>query len=119
MDNVAKMANGVLERLGLSMDGGREIRRQPLPSTLYQSDDLNSVLSEASQNRIDLQGITSGQIPGLAPIPVPGFPGPQDIPTVPGVNTIPGLSNFNYVVSGQLNLVVCSACFRLASSFLK
>jgi len=34
-------------------------------------------------------------------IPVPGFAGPQDAPTVPGVNTIPGLSNFNYIV-GQL-----------------
>jgi hypothetical protein len=65
-----------------------------------------------------LQGVASGQIPGLAPIPVPGFAGryiilifdriivfltyecsgPQEIPTVPGVNTIPGLSNFNYVV---------------------
>lgn len=72
------MANGILEKLGLSM-GGKEIRRQPeaLPSSLYQSDDINAVLSEASQNRIDLQGITSGQIPGLAPIPVPGFAGPQ------------------------------------------
>ena len=48
-----------------------------------------------------LKGLASGQIPGLAPIPVPGFAGPQDSPTVAGVNTIPGLSNFNYII-GQL-----------------
>ncbi|KAI1732370.1 LiPocalin-Related protein [Ditylenchus destructor] len=103
MERATGVANGILEKLGLNM-GGREIRRQPdpLPSSLYQSDDLNAVINEASQNRIDLQGLASGHsIPGLAPIPVPGFAGPQDIPTVPGVNTIPGLSNFNYVV-GQL-----------------
>jgi hypothetical protein len=38
---------------------------------------------------------------GLAPIPVPGYGSPGDTPNVPGVNTIPGLSNFNYIV-GQL-----------------
>ncbi|KFD52997.1 hypothetical protein M514_06113 [Trichuris suis] len=46
-------------------------------------------------------GLTSGKLPGVAPIPVPGFPGPQDIPSIPGVNTIPGLDAFNYIV-GQL-----------------
>jgi lipocalin len=102
LDNAAKLTNSVLERLGLSMDGGREVRRkEPSSASYFQADDLNAIVNEASQNRIDLQGITSGQIPGLAPIPVPGYPGPHDIPTIPGVNTIPGLSNFNYVV-GQL-----------------
>ncbi|KAI6226487.1 hypothetical protein M3Y99_01287600 [Aphelenchoides fujianensis] len=108
MEKVANYANKVLENLGMSMGGGggggeKEVRRKepPLPSTLYQADELNSIVNEASQNRVDLQGLTSGQIPGLAPIPVPGYPGPAEIPTVPGVNTIPGLSNFNYVV-GQL-----------------
>jgi hypothetical protein len=100
MEKVANYANRVLENLGISMDG-RDVRRRepPLPSSLYQADELNSIVSDASQNRVDLQGITSGQIPGLAPIPVPGYPDAQNIPTVPGVNTIPGLSNFNYVVS--------------------
>lgn len=100
-------ANSLLDRLGLTgpavsdNNQQREIRRQPFPAS-YQSDaDLNTVLSEASQNRVDLQGLASGNIPGLAPIPVPGFAGPAEAPTVPGVNTIPGLSNFNYVV-GQL-----------------
>ncbi|KIH62183.1 hypothetical protein ANCDUO_07536 [Ancylostoma duodenale] len=68
---------------------------------LVKTDDLNAVIAEANANRVDLQGIASGQIPGLAPIPVPGYPGPQDVPVIPGVNTIPGLSNFNYLV-GQL-----------------
>lgn len=83
------------------MDSGKEVRRrEPYSSDApsFQSDDFNSIINEASQNRVDLQGLASGQIPGLAPIPVPGFAGPQDVPTVPGVNTIPGLSNFNYVV---------------------
>ncbi|KAI6177325.1 hypothetical protein M3Y97_00894400 [Aphelenchoides bicaudatus] len=102
MEKVTSYANRVLENLGLNMDG-RDVRRAepPLPSTLYQSDELNSIVNEASQNRIDLQGITSGKIPGLAPIPVPGYGSPADTPNVPGVNTIPGLSNFNYIV-GQL-----------------
>uniref|UniRef100_A0A1I7ZB62 Lipocln_cytosolic_FA-bd_dom domain-containing protein n=1 Tax=Steinernema glaseri TaxID=37863 RepID=A0A1I7ZB62_9BILA len=102
-ENLAQMgelASGVLERLGLSVGNDREVRRKE-PSSFIPSDDISQLVNEASSNRIDLQGITSGQIPGLAPIPVPGFPGPSDIPTVPGVNTIPGLSNFNYVV-GQL-----------------
>uniref|UniRef100_A0A914C622 Lipocalin domain-containing protein n=1 Tax=Acrobeloides nanus TaxID=290746 RepID=A0A914C622_9BILA len=101
LDRLSNLANSVLERLGLAAGEGSSVRRKPLPSTLYQTDDLDEIVNEASQNRIDLQGLTSGQIPGLAPIPVPGFPGPQDIPSIPGVNTIPGLSNFNYVV-GQL-----------------
>ena len=47
------------------------------------------------------QGLASGQFAGIAPIPVPGFAGPQDIPRIPGVNTIPGLDVWNYMV-GQL-----------------
>lgn len=66
---------------------------------------MNSVINEANANRVDLQGIASGQIAGLAPIPVPGFPGPQDVPVIPGVNTIPGLSNFNYLVSFEFIFV--------------
>ncbi|KAL1284806.1 NAD-dependent histone deacetylase SIR2 [Trichinella pseudospiralis] len=46
-------------------------------------------------------GFSSGKLPGIAPIPVPGFPGPQEVPQIPGVNTIPGLDSFNYLV-GQL-----------------
>ena len=99
MDKVSEVANEFLERLGITYEGREVRRKEPLPSTLYQSDDVNAIINEADQNRIDLQGITSGQIPGLAPIPVPGFGAPQDVPTVPGVNTIPGLKNFNYVVS--------------------
>jgi lipocalin len=101
LDKVSEVANEFLERLGLTYEGREVRRKEPLPSTLYQSDDVNAIINEANENRIDLHGITSGQIPGLAPIPVPGFGAPQDIPTVPGVNTIPGLKNFNYVV-GQL-----------------
>lgn len=99
LDKVGEVANEFLERLGLTYEGREVRRKEPLPSTLYQSDDINNIINEANQNRVDLQGLTSGQIPGLAPIPVPGYPGPQDVPTVPGVNTIPGLKNFNYVVS--------------------
>ncbi|VDD93873.1 unnamed protein product [Enterobius vermicularis] len=100
VDKAAEIADNVLNRIGLSLDG-RTVRRKPLKATEYQAEELNSLVKEANQNRIDLHGMTSGQIPGLAPIPVPGFPGPQDVPTIPGVNTIPGLSNFNYLV-GQL-----------------
>lgn len=66
MEKVTSYANKVLENLGISMDG-RDVRRSepPLPSTLYQADELDSIVNEASQNRVDLQGITSGQIPGL------------------------------------------------------
>ncbi|CAD5223070.1 unnamed protein product [Bursaphelenchus xylophilus] len=104
LEKVSTFANNVMERMGISWGGDeREVRRRepPLPSSLYQSDDLNSIVETAGQDRVDLQGLTSGQIPGLAPIPVPGFPGESDNPTVPGVNTIPGLRNFNYLV-GQL-----------------
>lgn len=94
---ISEIADSVLNQLGLSTDfNGR--RYKPLSASSFQNDDINSVISEANQNRIDLQGIASGQIPGLAPIPVPAFPGPQDVPAIPGVNTIPGLSNFNYLV---------------------
>ncbi|KAE9553154.1 hypothetical protein FO519_003633 [Halicephalobus sp. NKZ332] len=101
LDKIGEMATDFLERIGMGYEGREVRRREPLPSTLYQSDDINGIINEANQNRVDLQGLTSGQIPGLAPIPVPGYPGPSDVPTVPGVNTIPGLKNFNYVV-GQL-----------------
>ena len=62
-------------------------------------------------------GIASGQIAGLAPIPVPGFPGPQDVPTVPGVNTIPGLSNFNYLVSSSSRFFILG--FLLVNPIMK
>ncbi|MCP9265884.1 Protein CBR-LPR-5 [Dirofilaria immitis] len=96
---ISEIADSVLNQLGLSSDfNGR--RYKPLAASgSFQNDDINTVISEANQNRIDLQGIASGQIPGLAPIPVPAFPGPQDVPAIPGVNTIPGLSNFNYLIS--------------------
>lgn len=96
---IGQVADSILERLGFNGGDPKNIRRAP--SSFYQSDDLNSVINEAGANRVDLQGVASGNIPGLAPIPVPGFPGPQDAPTIPGVNTIPGLSNFNYLI-GQL-----------------
>ncbi|KAE9415464.1 hypothetical protein Angca_000557 [Angiostrongylus cantonensis] len=98
---VGEVAESILNRLGFGIKDNKNVRRAPLSSSLYQTDDLNAVIAEASANRVDLQGIASGQIPGLAPIPVPGYPGPQDVPVIPGVNTIPGLSNFNYLV-GQL-----------------
>uniref|UniRef100_A0A7E4UQP6 Lipocln_cytosolic_FA-bd_dom domain-containing protein n=1 Tax=Panagrellus redivivus TaxID=6233 RepID=A0A7E4UQP6_PANRE len=97
LDRVGVVAGEFLERLGFS--NGREVRRRE--PNYFQNDDINSIVEGANENRIDLQGLTSGQIPGLAPIPVPGYGAPQDAPTVPGVNTIPGLKNFNYVV-GQL-----------------
>jgi len=103
VDKATSFTNSLLERLGLAsnqkVDHQKEIRMQPTPA-FYQTD-LTGLGADLASNRIDLQGLASGQIPGLAPIPVPGFAGPQDAPTVPGVNTIPGLSNFNYIV-GQL-----------------
>lgn len=97
------VASSVLSSLGLQADGRRRSpgsSARQFPETAFQSDaGLANFLGQS--NTVDLQGIASGQIPGLAPIPVPGFPGPQDVPTIPGVNTIPGLSNFNYLV-GQL-----------------
>ncbi|CAL2049411.1 CBN-LPR-4 protein [Caenorhabditis brenneri] len=98
---VGEVAESILDKLGFSTRDEKDVRRAPVPSSFFGSDDVNQVIEEANANRVDLQGITSGQIPGLAPIPVPGFPGPQDAPVIPGVNTIPGLSNFNYLV-GQL-----------------
>ncbi|KAK6110741.1 hypothetical protein QQG55_40910 [Brugia pahangi] len=96
---ISEIADSILNQLGLSSDfNGRRYKPLVAPSS-FQNDDINSVIAEANQNRIDLQGIASGQIPGLAPIPVPAFPGPQDVPAIPGVNTIPGLSNFNYLIS--------------------
>jgi len=80
--------NTLLERLGLVGPAGgnteqREVRRQP-PTPLYQTDaDLNAVLAEASQNRVDLQGVASGQIPGLAPIPCRGLPDHRRFPPSP------------------------------------
>ena len=90
----------ILNCPSLQLVNAQSPRRQP-PSSLssYQSDALSQFLGQS--NAVDLQGIASGQIPGVAPIPVPGYPGPQDVPTIPGVNTIPGLNNFNYLV-GQL-----------------
>ncbi|KAL7072091.1 hypothetical protein ACQ4LE_008978 [Meloidogyne hapla] len=104
VDKATTFTNSLLERLGLASnqkaENQKEIRRHPAPA-FFQTDDLTGLGADLASNRIDLQGLASGQIPGLAPIPVPGFAGPQDAPTVPGVNTIPGLSNFNYIV-GQL-----------------
>ncbi|GMT06257.1 hypothetical protein PENTCL1PPCAC_28431 [Pristionchus entomophagus] len=104
---IGEVAENILERLGFNVrpegqQGSSNLRRAPLPSSLLQSDALNELVDEAGQNKIDLDGIASGaSINGLAPIPVPGFPGPSEVPSIPGVNTIPGLSNFNYLV-GQL-----------------
>ncbi|VDK84654.1 unnamed protein product [Litomosoides sigmodontis] len=112
---ISEIADSVLNQLGLSTDfDGR--RYKPQASSSFQNDDINSVISEANQNRIDLQGIASGQIPGLAPIPVPAFPGPQDVPAIPGVNTIPGLSNFNYLVSQLFPQMIPPANTLLGSS---
>lgn len=98
MKKIGEVADNILYRLGISTDG-RNRRYKPSPSSEYHLDELNSVINEANENRIDLQDISNGQIPGIAPIPVPGFPGPQDIKPIAGVNTIPGLKNFNYLVS--------------------
>uniref|UniRef100_A0A0N5B3Q8 Lipocalin domain-containing protein n=1 Tax=Strongyloides papillosus TaxID=174720 RepID=A0A0N5B3Q8_STREA len=110
IERAGKIAEGILSRFGLNFNPDTPTETpttttiaSPLPETQFQSD-FESLIAEAAASGtpgLDIQGLTSGQIPGLAPIPVPGFPGPQDIPTVPGVNTIPGLSNFNYIV-GQL-----------------
>ncbi|KAL3088594.1 hypothetical protein niasHT_023212 [Heterodera trifolii] len=105
VEKATSFTNSLLERLGLAGQNDAQqqkgdIRRQP-PVASYQTDELAALGADLAANRIDLHGLASGQIPGLAPIPVPGFAGPQDAPTVPGVNTIPGLSNFNYIV-GQL-----------------
>uniref|UniRef100_A0A1I8AYV8 Uncharacterized protein n=1 Tax=Meloidogyne hapla TaxID=6305 RepID=A0A1I8AYV8_MELHA len=92
VDKATTFTNSLLERLGLASnqkaENQKEIRRHPAPA-FFQTDDLTGLGADLASNRIDLQ------------IPVPGFAGPQDAPTVPGVNTIPGLSNFNYIV-GQL-----------------
>ncbi|KAF8353843.1 lpr-4 [Pristionchus pacificus] len=103
---IGEVAENILERLGFNVrpegqTNESNVRRAPLPSSLLQQDDLNAIVDEAGQNRIDLTGIASGNFDKFAPIPVPGYPGPSDVPSIPGVNTIPGLSNFNYLV-GQL-----------------
>ncbi|CAI4232163.1 unnamed protein product [Auanema sp. JU1783] len=108
-----EVAEGILERLGIPEEG-RELRRAP--STGFGSEDLNSIINDNGANRVDLQGIASGQIAGLAPIPVPGFPGPQDVPAIPGVNTIPGLSNFNYLIGQLVPQIIPPANTLLGSS---
>ncbi|CAD6193028.1 unnamed protein product [Caenorhabditis auriculariae] len=115
---VGQVAESILEKLGFSTRDEKDIRRAPLPSSILQSEDLSALVAdaEANANRVDLQGYTSGQIPGLAPIPVPGFPGPQDAPTIPGVNTIPGLSNFNYLVGQLFPQIIPPANTLLGSS---
>jgi len=56
----------------------------------------------APSNPVSLQGIDDGSLARIAPIPVPGFPGKQDTPLIPGVNTIPGLDAFNYLVGSLI-----------------
>ncbi|KAL1243320.1 3-ketoacyl-CoA thiolase [Trichinella spiralis] len=62
---------------------------------------LSRLQTSADTETSLFDGFSSGKLPGIAPIPVPGFPGPQEVPQIPGVNTIPGLDSFNYLV-GQL-----------------
>ncbi|MFH4983532.1 hypothetical protein AB6A40_010241 [Gnathostoma spinigerum] len=114
LKNFEEIASNVLTKLGFSTDPGNRAR-QSFPVEDFQSDQLET-LAETNQNRVDLQGITSGQIPGLAPIPVPAFPGPQDVPTIPGVNTIPGLSNFNYLIGQLIPQMIPPANTLLGSS---
>uniref|UniRef100_A0AC35U839 Lipocln_cytosolic_FA-bd_dom domain-containing protein n=1 Tax=Rhabditophanes sp. KR3021 TaxID=114890 RepID=A0AC35U839_9BILA len=109
LEKLGKTAENVLERFGFNFKESQTPVKSDVetssqtpvknPEISFQSD-IGSFLSGAGEG-VDVQRLASGQIPGLAPIPVPGFPGPADIPTVPGVNTIPGLTNFNYIV-GQI-----------------
>lgn len=92
-------------------------RREPSYGSSFKTDEYNSIINEANQNRIDLQGLTSGQIPGFAPIPVPGFGSSQDAPAVPGVNTIPGLRNINYLLGQMFPQIIPSTNTLLGSSF--
>lgn len=87
-------------------EGLNLVPQQSLFSQLSSAHSLDSFSpinsgGNGPKNLVDLQGLSSGNLPGVAPIPVPGFPGPQDVPAIPGVNTIPGLDQFNYLV-GQL-----------------
>jgi len=82
-----------------------------------QQDLLNlQVLQAGAPTSVDLQGIASGNFAGLAPIPVPGFPGPQDVPKIPGVNTIPGLDMWNYLVGSLVPQSVPAANSLLGGS---
>lgn len=89
--------------------GSRQQQAQP---------DLTAIdaLTRGAPNSVDIQGLASGQFSGLAPIPVPGFPGPQDIPKIPGVNTIPGLDMWNYLVGSLVPQSVPAANQLLGGS---
>jgi len=98
---------------------------QPQRSGQSQSANLvsasidNSARAAVSNTPVDLQGLSAGGLPGVAPIPVPGFPGPQDVPAIPGVNTIPGLDMFNYLVGQLIPQSVPSANSLLGGSITR
>ncbi|VDN40734.1 unnamed protein product, partial [Gongylonema pulchrum] len=53
---VSEIADSVLNRLGLSSDfTGKRYKPSGQPYSSFQTGDLNSVVPEANQNRIDLQ----------------------------------------------------------------
>lgn len=83
--------------LATSIDSG--VRKQPSGDKV---DGFGSGFSLPNSSPVDLQSVANGGVPGLAPIPVPGFPGPVDSPSIPGVNTIPGLDMFNYLVGNLI-----------------
>lgn len=56
---IGEVAENILERLGFNVrpegqTNESNVRRAPLPSSLLQQDDLNAIVDEAGQNRIDL-----------------------------------------------------------------
>lgn len=80
---------------------------------------FSKILSQGFGNLVDLNGVSSGGLAGVAPIPVPGFPGPQEVPPIPGVNTIPGLDMFNYLVGQLIPQSVPSANSLLGGSLAR
>lgn len=55
---IGEVAETILDRLGFNVRGSQDsssLRRAPLKSTLFQSDDITNIVDEAAQNRVDLQ----------------------------------------------------------------
>ncbi|VDO99696.1 unnamed protein product [Soboliphyme baturini] len=93
---------------------GSEMPKDPFPATSGDSfgSDVPTSLGRSSSSSSSfgssgildlsqLNGFSSGSLPGVAPIPVPTFPKEGSIQNLPGINSIPGLDSFNYII-GQL-----------------
>lgn len=82
---------------------------------VQRNEPIVDVFAPQFSKRLDLQSVSANKL-NIAPIPVPGFPGPAETPAIPGVNTIPGLDAFNYLVGSLIPQAVSPANQLLGGS---